>query len=147
RADRAVVAGDTKQLPPTSFFATTTSDEEADDDDVLEGERLALTTGLESVLDVLGALLPPPRGTKTLQWHYRSRDERLIAFSNAQPTLYDWSLTTFPGVYGSDCIRHVHVEQAAGVPGQELSVTAEVERVIDLVVEHARTRPSESLGI
>ena len=45
----------------------------------------------------MGALLPPPIGTKRLLWHYRSKDERLIAFSNSQPGLYDWSLTTFPG--------------------------------------------------
>ena len=148
RADRAVVAGDTKQLPPTSFFATTTSDDDTDDeeDDQIEGASLALTTGLESVLDVLGALLPPPKGTKTLQWHYRSRDERLIAFSNAQPSLYDWTLTTFPGVYGADCVRHVLVDQS-NTAGQELSVTNEVERVVELVAEHVQQRPAESLGI
>jgi hypothetical protein len=33
-------------------------------------------------------------------WHYRSKDERLIALSNAQASLYNWRLTTFPGVTG-----------------------------------------------
>ena len=50
-----------------------------------------LTEGFESVLDVLAAALP----TRRLTWHYRSRDERLIAFANA--TMYDGGLTTFPG--------------------------------------------------
>ena len=62
---------------------------------------------MESVLDVMGALLPPPKGTRTLGWHYRSKDERLINFSNAQPNLYNWALTTFPGVTGAECLSHV----------------------------------------
>ncbi len=41
---------------------------------------------------MLTAILP----SRTLGWHYRSRDERLIAFSNAY--IYDQSLVTFPGV-------------------------------------------------
>jgi hypothetical protein len=97
RAGQTVVAGDPHQLPPTSFFASGSA---ADDDEDDEDEELAATSmskDFESVLDVMGALLPPPIGTKRLNWHYRSRDERLIAFSNAQPQLYDWSLTTFPG--------------------------------------------------
>ena len=55
---------------------------------------------MESVLDAMAALLPPPKGTRTLGWHYRSHDERLIAFSNAQPNIYDFSLTTFPVASG-----------------------------------------------
>jgi hypothetical protein len=100
RAGRAVVAGDSKQLPPTSFFVASSGGGE--DDEALEQERygpgadIALTKDIESVLEVMRALLPSPLGTKTLSWHYRSRDERLIAFSNAQESLYDWSLTTFP---------------------------------------------------
>jgi very-short-patch-repair endonuclease len=145
RSERAVVAGDTRQLPPTSFFNASGGDEddEANDDD----DGLALTSGLESVLDVMAALLPPPRGTRTLGWHYRSRDERLIAFSNAQPTLYDWSLTTFPGVATGDCITHELVPWRAGRVGQEDSVADEVTRVVDLILDHAQNRPDESLGV
>jgi hypothetical protein len=142
RADRAVVSGDAKQLPPTSFFVAATGG----DDDVPQeepealSEAPALTAGLESVLDVMGALLPPPLGTRTLAWHYRSRDERLIAFSNAQPELYDWSLTTFPGVAGQDCLAHVLVNDAGD--GAD-----EVAAVVDLVLAHAAARPAESLGV
>ena len=94
RASQAVVAGDPHQLPPTAFFASGSAVEEEEEADDLTG---SMTKDFESVFDVMGALLPPPIGTKRLNWHYRSRDERLIAFSNAQPQLYDWSLTTFPG--------------------------------------------------
>jgi very-short-patch-repair endonuclease len=99
------------------------------------------------VLDAMSALLPPPKGTRTLGWHYRSRDERLIAFSNAQPNLYDWSLTTFPGAAGEDCLRHELVPFQPGRVGQEDSVSDEVLRVVELVAEHARERAQESLGV
>ena len=96
RASHAVVAGDPHQLPPTAFFASGSAVDDEDRDDANESSG-SMTKDFESVLDVMGALLPPPIGTKRLNWHYRSRDERLIAFSNSQPQLYDWSLTTFPG--------------------------------------------------
>jgi very-short-patch-repair endonuclease len=147
RADRAVVAGDPRQLPPTSFFTTSGGGE---DDEETEDEALGAAAGtrnMESVLDVMGALLPAPKGTRTLSWHYRSEDERLIAFSNAQPNLYDWALTTFPGVAGADCLSHILVPFSPGRVGQENSVTAEVARVVELVAEHARIRPGLSLGV
>ncbi len=147
RADRAVVAGDPRQLPPTSFFMASGGGE---DDEEAEAEALGAPAGtrnMESVLDVMSALLPPPIGTRTLNWHYRSEDERLIAFSNAQPNLYDWALTTFPGIAGSDCLSHVLVPFQPGRIGQENSVTDEVRQVVELVADHARTRPETSLGV
>lgn len=145
RADRAVVAGDPHQLPPTSFFGTSGGGE--DDEEAEALGALAGTQNMESVLDVMSALLPPPRGTRTLNWHYRSEDERLIAFSNAQPHLYDWALTTFPGVAGTECLSHVLVPFRPGRVGQENSVSDEVTQVVELITEHARTRPGASLGV
>jgi very-short-patch-repair endonuclease len=141
RAHRVVVAGDNHQLPPTSFFGSS-SDGEDDSSPIAEDGsiNLALTQGYESILDVLGAAMC----TSMLTWHYRSRDERLIGFSNAW--IYDRSLTTFPGPAGSDCLQHVLVDQEGGA-GQEDSTTAEVQRVVDLILEHASTRPGESLGV
>jgi very-short-patch-repair endonuclease len=78
-----------------------------------------------------------------LQWHYRSRDERLIAFSNAY--IYDKMLTTFPGIGGDRCLSHLEVEWE---PGSDTnSPSAEVRRAVDLILEHAATRPDESLGV
>lgn len=95
--------------------------------------------GFESLLDQMSAFLEP----WMLQWHYRSRDERLIAFSNAH--IYH-DLVTFPGI-GADGmgVSHVLVE-SAGRTGAE-SVEEEVARVVELVVEHARMRPKETLGV
>jgi very-short-patch-repair endonuclease len=135
RAQRAVVAGDSRQLPPTTFFAAhqDPSDGPADDDEPTEG--------FESLLDLMGAFLEP----WPLQWHYRSRDEKLIAFSNHH--IYDDSLITFPGPGGTAPVRHELVAQAPGSPGQEQSVTAEVDRVVELVIAHAEQRPKETLGV
>jgi very-short-patch-repair endonuclease len=145
RAERVVVAGDPKQLPPTSFFSP--SGGGVDDEDAETALDTSLLSDVESVLDQMAALLPPPVGTRTLAWHYRSRDERLIAFSNAQPSLYNYGMTTFPGVGIDDPIRHVHVSWRPGRPGEEDSAGDEVRRVVQLIAEHARTRPGESLGV
>ncbi len=145
RAPQAIVAGDPRQLPPTSFFASSTDTEEDEEHDA--PALMAGTRNMESILDVMSFQLPPPKGTRTLGWHYRSRDERLIAFSNAQPNLYNWALTTFPGVAGPDCLSHVAIPFRPGRLGQEDSVTDEVARVVELVADHARTRPDVSLGV
>lgn len=136
RAPQAIVAGDRHQLPPTTFFGTDTGDdgeEEVDD--------AALVTGFESILDVLGSLLRD----RMLTWHYRSEDERLIAFSNVN--IYDRGLTTFPGSRGEGCLTFVGIPHRFGVPTDTRSNSDEVEKVVDLMVEHARTRPDESLGV
>ncbi len=137
RGRQVVVAGDERQLPPTNFFTVVSDEEEATPDE-------ALTAGFESVLDVLAAALP----TRRLDWHYRSRDERLIAFANQQ--IYGGALTTFPGTSIESAITFEPVEGHAILqPGAESIDTteAEVERVVQLVLEHARTRPEESLGV
>jgi very-short-patch-repair endonuclease len=146
RARRVVVAGDRHQLPPTSFFAAA-SDGDSDVEQAVNDDgsiNLALTSGYESILDVLSAGLGDGR-VRSLTWHYRSRDERLIAFSNAW--VYDNSLTTFPGVSGKDCLSHELVAQQPSIAGQEVSVTAEVERVVALILEHSQLRPTQSLGV
>jgi very-short-patch-repair endonuclease len=145
RAHQVVVAGDDRQLPPTSFFRQTDAGEVADDDD-FDDEAVSLSAGFESILDALRPLLP----TCPLNWHYRSRDERLVAFSNDR--IYGGALTTFPGVARDDCLRHVVVSadgRAAAPAGTDDggSVSAEVDEVVRLILEHARVRPRESLGV
>jgi very-short-patch-repair endonuclease len=87
RGKQVVMVGDPKQLPPTNFFDRAESD--LDDEDV--------ESDLESILDeCLGASLP----TMNLTWHYRSRNESLIAFSNHR--YYGGSLVTFPSPVTED---------------------------------------------
>ena len=81
RGKEAVIVGDPKQMPPTSFFT-----EQIDDgDDAFE------TDDLESILDDCLAVSMPQM---YLEWHYRSRHESLITFSNK--SFYEGRLFTFP---------------------------------------------------
>ena len=81
-----MVAGDNKQLPPTSFFQKNLIDDV--DWDELSDEDVEV---FDSILDeCLGIGLP----VKTLRWHYRSKHEELIAFSNHR--FYDDTMITFP---------------------------------------------------
>ena len=87
RGKQVVMVGDPNQLPPTSFFDRV--DEDDGDGDV-EGD-------LESILDeCLGANLPK----LDLSWHYRSKHESLIAFSNHR--YYKGGLVTFPSPVTDD---------------------------------------------
>ena len=95
RGESAVIVGDPKQMPPTSFFSSNASDEEN-----LEQEDL------ESILDECLALNMPQ---SSLLWHYRSRHESLIAFSNRE--FYGNQLYTFPSVNDrKSMVRLVHVD-------------------------------------
>lgn len=82
RGRNVIVVGDPKQLPPTSFFSSAGGEEE---DDAVVPEDL------ESILEDCLALGMPQ---DHLLWHYRSRHESLIAFSNRH--FYENKLLTFP---------------------------------------------------
>ena len=136
RADQAVIAGDSKQLPPTNFFAKMVSeefsDEESEDSD---------TGAFESLLDE-AALFPKV----TLRWHYRSRHEHLIAFSNAK--FYKGGLTTFPSATEKNAgegVEYIHVPD--GRYEKRKGNRKEAAKVAGLVFEHFRTRPEKSLGV
>ena len=134
RAEHVVVAGDRNQLPPTTFFASGAGDDESDDDD-------NAVDGYESVLDLMTGI----SDAWSLDWHYRSKDESLIAFSNRH--IYQDQMITFPGATTGSAISHVLVDDPLPGDGEIQSVSAEVNRVADLVLEHARTRPHETLGV
>lgn len=85
RGSTLVVVGDPKQLPPTSFFQKVIDDED-------DSESVALEES-ESILE---SAIPMFRNRR-LRWHYRSRHESLIAFSNQQ--FYDSNLVLFPSPF------------------------------------------------
>jgi predicted DNA-binding WGR domain protein len=89
RAQQVIVVGDEMQLPPTSFFSTS-SDEE--DEITLEddGEKISVLMDADSFLAQSARNLP----STLLAWHYRSRYEALISFSNA--AFYGGELYTIP---------------------------------------------------
>jgi very-short-patch-repair endonuclease len=81
----------------------------------------------------------------SLDWHYRSRDEALIAYSNHH--IYKDRLVTFPGPGLTKAVTHELVPHVPGQGGQEASASREVQRVVELILEHADRRPHESLGV
>lgn len=95
RGKNMIIVGDPKQMPPTSFFSVNNVDE-----DNLDKEDL------ESILDDSLALSIPSR---YLLWHYRSKHESLIAFSNSE--YYDNKLLTFPSPDNIESkVRMVHID-------------------------------------
>ena len=88
RAKQAIVVGDEQQLPPTNFFGTRRED---DSDEGWDANKIALDA--ESFLNQAARTLP----SRLLAWHYRSRHESLINFSNA--AFYNGELLTVPDVH------------------------------------------------
>ncbi|MCR4765025.1 MAG: DUF3320 domain-containing protein [Bacteroidaceae bacterium] len=118
RGKALVVVGDPMQMPPTSFFSTSAVDEEeAEIDD------------MESILDDCIALSIPSR---YLTWHYRSKHESLIAFSNSQ--YYDGKLYTFPSI--DDRMSKVSLVQIEGAydKGRTRSNPAEAKAIVQEVI-------------
>jgi very-short-patch-repair endonuclease/DNA polymerase III delta prime subunit len=137
RGTQVIVVGDPKQLPPTTFF-----DRSADDmDDAAEIEDL------ESILDeCLAANIPHKR----LSWHYRSRHESLIAFSNER--YYEGQLVTFPSPVTDDrAVRYVNVPDGAYERGGGRVNRSEARVLVADVVRRLRhprfAAENASLGI
>ena len=87
RGAAVILSGDQKQLPPTNFFDAVSTDDEEE-----WSEETDDTKEFESILD--HAKASGAFRSLTLRWHYRSRHEALIAFSNA--SFYGGKLITFP---------------------------------------------------
>lgn len=140
RAKQVVIAGDSKQLPPTSFFSASVSDDDFDSDDDDELDDL---NAYESILDEAN-LLPE----RTLLWHYRSRHEHLIAFSNAK--IYKNKLVTFPSNVDKvkdNGVEYVYVKDGFYDRGGKKGNVLEAQKIAEMVFEHFRGHPKRSLGV
>ena len=138
RAKQLVVVGDPKQLPPTNFFQRVLG---GDGEDSEEDE----ITALEESESILEAAMPVFSPIRRLRWHYRSRDERLIKFSNHE--FYDNDLVVFPSAFPGDPSYGVRLKRVPrGVFLGRRNVN-EAINVVDDVVNHMRAHPDESLGV
>ena len=139
RARQLVVAGDSKQLPPTPFFQIAELDELAP-----EEEEASTQEDMESILDSCEALLP----SHSLRWHYRSRSEPLIAFSNRH--IYDGSLVTFPSAERRSQhkgVAFVHVPDGIYDRGRTASNRREAQVVARRVMSHLLDGTHRSVGV
>ena len=138
RGDQLIVAGDDKQLPPTNFFQSTTYYDGGNEDD--EEEVL----DFESLLDLCKG-----QGISSLPllWHYRSRHESLITFSNRQ--FYNGRLYTFPGAVAEATNLGVELIRVNGIydRGGRRDNAIEAEKVVKRIVYHRRTHPGMTIGV
>ncbi len=131
RAKQLILAGDSNQLPPTNFFNYIS------DDDDYENHSF------ESVLDECSVFME----NKTLNWHYRSRHEDLIRFSNYH--IYDNQLVTFPSPITKSStlgIDYELIDKGYYEKGTRFN-RKEAQRVAEAIVEHYATNPELSLGV
>ena len=133
RGKQVVIVGDPKQLPPSNFFRKNNIDEDEDEITIAEEQ--------ESILDAALGLLPLRR----LRWHYRSRHQSLIAFSNY--SFYDDNLVIFPSPEDTNKTFGVHyskIKKGTFVDRRNI----EEARVIALAVKnHMIKNPDETLGV
>jgi len=133
RAKSSIVVGDPKQLPPTSFFQKIVDADNGEDSVALEES--------ESILD---SVIPMFKNRR-LRWHYRSRHESLIAFSNQN--FYDSDLILFPSPYQKSDelgIRYVRLENGRFHNRRNVEeASAIVEQITKQIIDH----PDESVGI
>lgn len=126
RGRQAVIVGDPKQLPPTTFFQHAEDDEEAERDEIVED--------LESILDdCIGAQIP----WLPLDWHYRSRHESLITFSNYY--YYGNRLMTFPSSAREGLgVSWHHVPSGVYDIGKSRTNRAEAQEVVKEILRRLR---------
>jgi very-short-patch-repair endonuclease len=137
RGRQVVIAGDPEQLPPTSVGER--GIDEAEDTDDVEDQDSILS-------ECIASNIPYRR----LTWHYRSRHESLIAFSNRH--YYQGKLVTFPSPVTEDrAVRYVPVpggvyERGSGRVNRE-EARVVVADVVRRLADPAFARDGRSLGI
>lgn len=132
RGKNALIAGDTNQLPPTNFFKGLSVDEDEDED---------VTTTEESILELANMQFHPKH---RLLWHYRSRHEDLIAFSNHY--VYDSELVIFPSPNPTTKELGISLVQVNGTFQRGVN-PAEAQVMLEAIVQFMKETPNRSLGV
>ena len=136
RGKQLIVVGDSRQMPPTNFFASSLV---IDDDD----EEIGDINDYESILDLCSAAFT----TERLSWHYRSRYEQLIAFSNLN--FYNNNLITFPSSSKDQKgigVDYYYVEGGTFDRGNKTN-RKEAQYIVDLIYDNIKKYPNRSLGV
>ena len=132
RSRQAIIAGDSRQMPPTSFFHTMVELNDEDEDPV---------DCSDSILEEAEAVLP----NLSLTWHYRSKNEDLITFSNRN--MYSGSLVTFPNAFSGRKDTGVELSYVESAVYENRQNREEALRCVALAVECFQKHPERSLGV
>ncbi len=138
RGRQAIIMGDSKQLPPTSFFDRIIESEE----EIEKEDDTLYTTDIESILQLARNRFP----TKYLRWHYRSRHESLIAVSNRE--FYDNKLLVYPSPLQKSedfGLRFQYLPKTVYGRGRTQTNLLEAREVAKYVINHYRNHPDKSL--
>lgn len=138
RGNALIAAGDDRQLPPTSFFDRMTDGDDNED-------AATDVTDFQSILELSKAC--GAFKNLGLRWHYRSRHEALIAFSNH--SFYEGKLVTYPGALSLDPDLGIEMFHVPGIyrRGTSRDNLIEADKVTERVIHHFTTRPDASLGV
>ena len=135
RGNQVIVVGDSKQMPPSNFFNAMVDDLDAYDED-------SDVTDFESILDLCSASMKQLR----LKWHYRSRYEQLIHFSNLN--FYDGELVTFPSCIPDQKGIGIDYYHTDGLFDRKSHTNRkEAEYIVDLIYQNFELYPKRSLGV
>jgi superfamily I DNA and/or RNA helicase len=141
RAKQVIIVGDSQQLPPTSFFQSIISDDDDEEEyQDIEKDKDAYESVLDESLKFMKLL--------NLEFHYRSQDESLIAFSNHN--FYNSQLISFPNPV-KDNTRGIQFHYLEGGiyerGGKKRQNIPEAEKVAQLALSHIQNNMHQSLGI
>ncbi|WP_165875943.1 AAA domain-containing protein [Hazenella coriacea] len=133
RGKQVVIAGDEKQLPPFEQFRVSLYDEDEEDEDFeMEESR--------SLLNLAKRTYP----VRMLQYHYRSKSEELIHFSNH--AFYNGLMQVAPNVFSDSSIPAI---QWMKVDGRWVNQCNEREAiaVVNLLQQQLEQKPHQTVGI
>jgi very-short-patch-repair endonuclease len=135
RSKRAMIVGDTNQLPPSNFFRKLIDND--GDDETGEDENVLS----ESILELANATFRPAR---RLRWHYRSKHSGLIKFSNR--LVYNDDLVVFPSP--SEGIKGMGVDFRAVSGLYKAGINPmEAQEMVRAAIDFMTSDPGRSLGI
>ena len=140
RGKQLIIAGDDKQMPPASIFSYEGgSDDESDEysEEDLDDFESLLNQANAGGFENLG-----------LRWHYRSRHESLITYSNQ--CFYEGRLVTYPSAEEESemlGVSFVHVPDGVYLRGGRKTNPVEARKVVERVIYHADHHPNLTLGV
>ncbi|MBC8140023.1 MAG: DUF4011 domain-containing protein [Armatimonadetes bacterium] len=131
RGQQVIIAGDPQQIPPLALL--------------VESDK-----PFESILDAANAVASkssPHFGSHTLRWHYRSRNESLIAFSRRY---FYPELVSFPSATVDSAIDYVDAPISESEEGSDTGVYNDavgIGKVVDAVLSYSTEYPDHSIGV